>query len=126
MYVSVCDIRGEDSICVCGEIIQIGSPSPSTFTIDTTLMCLLACLSAYRLVKVYGPEGENGIPSYKDPAWIKAVKEANKAKTMNKEERGSLIVQMVPSDEEEEEDVVAMETDEDKDDDDGEKKIMLM
>lgn len=76
-------------------------------------------------MKAYCPEGENGIPTYKDPDWIKAVKDANKAKTMNKKERGSLIVEMVPSDDDDDDDVVAMETDDNEDDDDGEKKIML-
>lgn len=62
-------------------------------------------------VKPYCPAGENGIPTYKDPAWLKAVQEAKEVEQVPKEDRSVLIVEMAPSDEEEE-----METDEDDSD----------
>lgn len=63
-------------------------------------------------LKPYCPPGENGIPTYKDPKWVRAVGEADGAKELPVEDRNLLIVEMVPSDEEDE----AMETDEDDSD----------
>ncbi|XP_076033999.1 DNA mismatch repair protein Msh6 isoform X2 [Oratosquilla oratoria] len=58
-------------------------------------------------VKAYGPASESGIPSYKDPAWTKAVEEAAKVVNMEPSDRAFLLVEMFPSDDED-----TMETDE--------------
>lgn len=65
-------------------------------------------------VKPYGPPGEGGIPSYKDPEWLKSVEEVKLALKLEKEDRKNLLVEMIPSDAEDE--LEAMETDEDESD----------
>ncbi|XP_068210274.1 DNA mismatch repair protein Msh6 isoform X2 [Palaemon carinicauda] len=66
-------------------------------------------------VKPYCTPGENGIPVYKDPAWVKAVKEADGALKLSKEDRNMLLVDMVPSDDENNDE--AMDTDDEDDSD---------
>ncbi|XP_064101699.1 DNA mismatch repair protein Msh6-like [Macrobrachium nipponense] len=65
-------------------------------------------------IKPYCVAGENGIPTYKDPAWVKAVEEANGAVELSKEDRNMLLVDMIPSDDDEES---AMDTDAEDDSD---------
>ncbi|KAK8730183.1 hypothetical protein OTU49_008132 [Cherax quadricarinatus] len=58
-------------------------------------------------VKPYCVPGQNGMPTYKDPAWLNAVEEAKGAEQLSREDRSMLIVKMMPSDDE------AMEDDDD-------------
>nr|XP_045608905.1 DNA mismatch repair protein Msh6-like [Procambarus clarkii] len=51
-------------------------------------------------VKPYCLPGKNGIPTYKDPTWLKAIEEAKGAEQLSKEDRTLLLVEMLPSDEE--------------------------
>ncbi|XP_066983199.1 DNA mismatch repair protein Msh6 isoform X2 [Macrobrachium rosenbergii] len=66
-------------------------------------------------IKPYCVAGENGIPTYKDPAWVTAVEEANGAVKLSKEDRNMLLVDMIPSDDDDDE--VAMDTDAEDDSD---------
>lgn len=50
------------------------------------------------LVKPYGPAMECGVPSYRDAAWLEAVREAGEAEQLPREDRSLLLVDMLPSD----------------------------
>ncbi|CAL4157530.1 unnamed protein product, partial [Meganyctiphanes norvegica] len=67
-----------------------------------------------KFVKPYGPPGQGGIPTYKDPEWLTSLEEVKKAQSLEKDDRKNLLVEMIPSDQEDE--LEAMETDEDDSD----------
>ncbi|KAK3850399.1 hypothetical protein Pcinc_042896 [Petrolisthes cinctipes] len=76
------------------------------------------------LVKAFCPPGEKGIPTYKDPHWVKALKEAQKVNNINKQDRNSLIVHMMPDDDDDEEKDGGDDGDGDDDESDDSKENM--
>uniref|UniRef100_A0A0P4VS63 DNA mismatch repair protein n=1 Tax=Scylla olivacea TaxID=85551 RepID=A0A0P4VS63_SCYOL len=76
------------------------------------------------LVKMYGPAGETGVPSYRDATWVEAVKEAGEAEKLPRDDRSVLLVDMLPSDDDDDL-LEAMEEDDEDDSDKSKENVAV-
>ena len=99
-------VMGEVVVVFCSKHHMISSTCQIT-----TLMCYDPTC---RLLKPYGPAVKCGVPSYRDLAWVEAVKEAEKAEQLTRDDRTVLLVDMLPSDDEDEDLLMALEEEEEE------------